>query len=486
MSEARETTQWTEQEFCRNRFYNFLGSDIPCTIACKELIDNMTDQIIDSKTPYGYFEIEPNLHSVTALDGGKGISLKKVERKDTGKLSTYLFLAVAKLYNSTNYDEEKTNSNITGLNGVGSKLSNFLSHNFTAGIVAQNPKKHESNFVKNDVFLSEIYTGEPETKVKGYHFQNGEATIDGVTPMNEAEPQWVNVNVPHFYGREDTFGYLVHADYDDSILGDTIDVNWIKEYLKVKVGQAVPKKEDILVTFVYPENGKQKTVVYARPADIKSFSAEHKKEIANGDIEILYSWDENVASLIAANKDEVWGPITSGYYTVVFAKNPDLLKEISNMAQGAPVENNKSISYSFVIGQNKISVPVYCAFCLRSPVSRGIGYSDQTKRMIKTNNKTPAKLQLTNLTAAFERCFDAKSHFESVANEKALGSSKRIRSDAYWEATGGKTARDYFSYGVKTNADAKKILDRIKFDPDVIEYAKENGIDIEALEKALT
>lgn len=484
MAEARQVEQWSEKQFCRNRFHNFLGSDIPSTIACKELVDNMTDQIIDLKTPYGYFEIEEGAHSVTALDGGKGISLRQTVRKDTEKTSTFLYLAIAKLYSSTNYDDEKTNSNITGLNGVGTKLNNFLSYNFTAGVVATTPAKHKNNFI-NAEHASVIYQNQPETKVKGYHFQNGEPTIDGTTLMSEATPEWINIQVPHFYGREDTFGYMVHADYDDTILADPIDIDWIHRYLRAKVGQAVPKNEDIYVTFVYPTDEGKKMITYVRALDPVTFKNNHKKEIENGTIELLSSWDEIANTIVNNSNGEVWGPIVSGYYKVIFAQNADYLKDINNMAQGAIVENSKSFSYSFTIGQNKVSVPVHCAFCLSSPVSKGIGYSDQTKRTLKTNNKTPQKLQLSNLVTAFEKCSDAKNYFESIANAKALGGTKKIRSDAYWEAQGGVTAREYFGYYIDKLEDALNVLKRIENDPDVIKYAAEHNIDIEALKECL-
>lgn len=504
IDQGREGTQWSEQEFCRNRFYNFLGNRMPSTISVKELGgDNAIDQISDGKTNVGYIEIGEDFRSVTVLDGGKGISLRQTIRKDNGKPSTFLFLNVAKLYTSTNYQED-ANSNIAdasstiGQNGIGTKVSNFCSSHFTVGIVAKNPEKHSSKVVVNTIpedtfnqsIHDKIYGTEknPATGcVKGYHFQRGIETIDG-TPMDEAVPEWIRVNVPKFYEQDGTFGYFVHAEYDQEILGDDIDCNWIKDYIKARLSGCSNTKEDITFVFRYPTKSddddkvKMNEVIFVKPVNPKEFEKSHKKEIESGKLEIITSWEDMCEEVKRANPDKIWGPFDYGFFKIYYSKDAELLANIPNIAQGAKVNNPKQFMKAFTVGNSTIKIPVPCVFKLSAKNARGLGYNDQTKERLASNQKTPAKLHINCLEKQFDKVLEMKEYFNKLANDKFLaGTGKKIHSDFYWPANGGETAREFFSKGVTKKEDLAFILNQIKDDEDVAKYCKENNIDFDKL-----
>lgn len=507
VNEGREGIQWSEQEFCRNRFYNYLGNAHPSTISVKELGgDNAIDQISDGKTNIGYIEIGKDFKSVTVLDGGKGISLRQTIRKDNGKPSTFLFLNIAKLYTSTNYQEDdkakiEDASSTIGQNGIGSKVSNFCSSHFTAGIVARHPGKHVKNIVKNTVpgetFDKEVHDliyGTEENPatgcVKGYHFQRGIAKISEDHVMTEENPEWIAVNVPLFFGEKETYGYFVHAEYDTEILGDEIDCSWIEDYIKTRISNCTVKNKDIFFTYRYPvkdadSNVTIKEKIFARPVNATEFKKTYKKDIEDGKIEVLLSWEEMCEEVKAANPGDVWGPFDFGFYKIFYAKTADLIDKIPNMAQGAKVFNPKQFTKVFPVANTTIRYAIPCCFKLTAKNARGLAYSDQTKERLVSNQKTPAKLHINCLEKQFDKISDMKEYFQRLANEKYLtGTGKKIRSDFYFPASGGKTAREFFSKHVDKEENLKFILDSIKDDPDVIAYVKENNIDLDSLVKA--
>ena len=513
-NEGRKGTQWKESDFIRNRFYNFLGADAPATIGAKELADNCTDQICDGKTNKGYFEIGPDFRSVVAVDGGNGISTKKTIREDTGKESTYLFLAIAKLYNSTNYgDQSDDDSTTVGSNGVGSKCNNFLSSFFTAGRIAKHPSKHKiQNVVPQAKDISgkdfnngEFYKQETFDKfyknangaVYGYNFMQGNPTIDGVNPQGEAEPAWIGVNVPLFEGETKPYGYYVHAIYDNSIVGfgDEINVKFIQDYIKVRLESTSADKEDIYFTFRYPvkkEDGtvEMKEVVYIRPVSVKEFTKSHKKEIESGRYIVLISWEDQVKDIINNPEyaGEVFGPYHSGYYDMIFAKRPEILKDIQNVCQGAVVQNPKTINVDFDVAGTKVRMSCPVAWKLTAKRAKGLQYSDQTKRKISCNKTTPKAIHLNNLEATMRKIPELMAHWESEANSKFLKKQgKTLQSDFYWPASGGETAREYFGEPFKKNPEyALEVIDRIKNDEEVLEYALKKGYNIDSIREALS
>lgn len=495
---AREVQQWSEAKFCQNRYYNYFGSDMPMTISVKELGgDNAIDQISDGRTNLGYIEIGEDFKSVTVMDGGRGISTKKTMRQDTEKMSTFLYLAVAKLYTSTNYDEDNGSaSNTVGQNGVGATVSNFLSSHYTVGIVSKNPEKHN---VKNVIsimdeskYSKEVHSrfyDNPTGAVYGYHFQDGEPTIDG-TPMDQETPEWIGINVPKFYGEDETFGFLFHAEYNRSVIDEGINIDWIRDYIKTRLGECKIKDKDIYLTFRYPEEKDDivtmKEIIFVRAVEPTEFSKINKDKIDNKEMFVISSWEDYVNEVKKSNPEDVFGPFSIGYYQVFYAKDSKLLEHIPNIVQGAQVTNSKQIPITFDVGNTTIKIPVPCVFKLDAKIARGLTYTDQTKRKLGSNKKTPPKINLNCLEIQFNRTPELKEHFERIANEKFLEKSgKKISSDFYWKATGGETAREFFSKDVDSNKSLAFILNSIKDDLDVIEYCAKNNISIETLEKAV-
>ena len=503
--EGRQGTQWSEVEFLKNRFYNYLGGDMPTTIACKELADNCTDQICDGRTNKGYFEIGENFLSVTAVDGGNGISTKKTVRIDTEKESTFLYLAIAKLYNSTNYgDQSSDDSKTVGSNGVGTKCNNFLSNIFTAGKIACHPGNHKVENINVDNFVGNLdkesfrktYEN-PNGAVYGYNFMHGSATINSVDAQKENDPKWIGINVPLFEGETEPYGYMVHADYDNSITGfeDPINCQWIKDYIKVRLENAEPKDSDIYFTFRYPEKSSEgvvtmKEVVFVRALDYKAFAKEHKEEIASGRYELLISWDDQVNAIVNNPEfsGEVFGPYHVGYFDMLFAKRPEILKDIQNVCQGSIVLNSKSIALPFdVAGQNvKMMCPV--VWRLSAKRAKGLMYTDQTKRKVANKKTTPKPLNLENLEAQAKRIPELMAFLESEANAKFLKKqNSSLQSDFYWPASGGTTAREYFSEPFGKHPEyALEVFNRIKDDDAVIKYAEEKKINMNNVEKGIS
>lgn len=516
--DGRHGTQWTESDFIRNRFYNYLGAANPATIACKELADNCTDQICDGKTNKGYFEIGPDFRSVTAVDGGNGISTNKTIRIDSGKESTYLYLAVAKLYNSTNYGDQSTGDDSTtvGSNGVGSKCNNFLSSFFTAGKIAKHPSKHKvinvhpkekdvngAKFTSPEIYNEEIFRANyenPNGAVYGYNFMQGITTIDGVNEQPENEPKWVGINVPLFEGETEPYGYMVHAEYDNSIIGfgDPIDCSWINDYVKARLENTTPKKNDIYFTFRYPvkntdtdgnESVSMKEVIYIRPNNAEAFSEEHKKEISSGKYVILYSWEDQINKIVSdpSNDGDVFGPYHVGYFDILFAKKPETIKDIQNICQGSIVSNPKSINVGFDVAGTNVKLACPVVWKLSAKRATGLQYQDQTKRKVVSNKTTPKAIHLNILEHQMRKIPELMSYWESEANAKFMKKQGKIlQSDFYWPASGGTSARKFFSAPLDKNPEyALELIDRIKDDPDVIAFAESMGYDIEDIREAL-
>ena len=101
--DQRKIEEWSERDFVINRYEIFLGRKMPKTIAAKELIDNGIDQLADKKKKVNNLYIKLTRQSVLVMDSGKGISLDR----DTSNGSSHLYLAVSKLYTSTNYQGDR-------------------------------------------------------------------------------------------------------------------------------------------------------------------------------------------------------------------------------------------------------------------------------------------------------------------------------------------------------------------------------------------
>jgi len=289
MSKGREITSWSEREFVRNRYSIWFGADSPRTIAAKELIDNAIDQISDNKCNKVHIRVGEDF--IEVMDSGAGIATKKDPK--TGK--THLFLAVGKLYTSSNYDGSE---GLVGTNGVGSSASNFLSKEFKAG------------YVKNNKFT-------------GYLFEEGQHRDEGET-----------LDIIENFEAPLESGFYVYSMYDDKILEDPIKIDWLLDYTSKRVGEL---KEGSIVIVKVENNIDNPTYTYDK---IKG--SEHYQK----------SWLEQVQEVEGCQLVKTKG------WTYALAKEKGAFNHISAMVQGAPVDCSKNFNAFFEIEGYNVKVPV--------------------------------------------------------------------------------------------------------------------------------
>ena len=318
---GREINQGSERDYIRIRYQTLLGADMPKTISVKECLDNGLDQIADDKTNIVNIKITNN--SVIVMDGGAGISLKKAKNSN----KTNLYLAVAKLYTSTNTDYKRTNLNelkagkkiVTGNNGVGATITNFVSSIFKSGII------------KDGIFT-------------GYIFKDGMHANDGE-----------KLDIIENFDSPFNNGFYVEAQYDKTILEDPIDINWIINYIKCRVGEL---KEDSIVS-----------------VEVEGLAPiEFNKNINSPNY--VKSWEESINEIPGAQII-----IAKDGWKYAFAKEKDSFKDIKSMVHGAPVQNNTNIRNYFEIEDYTTGLTIPCSFYYTS--KKYPSYSDQTKVKIK-------------------------------------------------------------------------------------------------------
>ena len=380
---GREVTQWTEKEFVRNRFNIWFGSDMPKTIGVKEIIDNAIDQIKDKKCYNARIAISDQ--SIQVMDTGSGISMRKDPKTD----KTHLYLAVGKLYTSSNYDG---NDGLVGTNGVGSSACNFLSKKFIAGNV------------RNNKFI-------------GYIFNDGEHIDDGQTAD-------VINNFNSFFDN----GFFVSAEFDNSILEDKINIDWLIKYIEKRVGELRENAE--VIVEINQESGKNVITFNKIP----------------GSPNYVKSWEEQIKEV----KDSVL--IKKGAWKYALAKEKGAFNKISSIIQGAPIDCSNNFNAFFEIeGHNiKVQVPYSIYYSGRIPPK----YTDQTKRKISW--------WAINMMGILEKCPSLYNYFLNEAEAVYLSHMlKNSDSDMYWPAigTGYKEliiAEGYSAIsGIKAQRDAK-------------------------------
>ena len=301
MSEkGREITQWSEKESVRNRYNIWFGSDMPKTIAAKELIDNALDQISDRKC--FNVDIKMSEQSIQVMDTGIGISTKK--DAESGK--THLYLAVGKLYTSSNYDG---NDGLTGTNGVGSSACNFLSKKFMAGNV------------KKKLF-------------KGYIFNDGEHIDEGNT-MDIID----DLNLPF------DNGFYVSAEFDNETLEDPIDIDWLLRYIEKRTGEL---REGARVTVKTTTEKGENSFVFDKIKDSEFY---------------VKSWLEQVNDVPGSVI------IRNGAWTYALSKDKRAFSGITSVAQGAPIQCSTSFNATYEVEgvDVKVSVPFTLNYNGRTP-----------------------------------------------------------------------------------------------------------------------
>lgn len=155
---ARKVNEANTRFIAAQRAPIFLGSNIPSTIVRKELIDNVEDVVSERKMVATKAVIKLSKNRLVVMDNGDGISTDAGQGEKTS-----LWMAVAKLFTSSNYNGE---SESVGNNGVGATISNMTSLS-SKYLVFRGPKSYE----KNDRTIE--YKTKDAGLVKGYVFERG-------------------------------------------------------------------------------------------------------------------------------------------------------------------------------------------------------------------------------------------------------------------------------------------------------------------------
>lgn len=445
------STSLSEAQFLRMRPANFMGSEFPQNIWCKEAIDNCTDIITEGRSTQAKFMIMDDGRSIVQMDNGTGISTRQCLDAN-GVKSTYLYNSIHKLYAGSNYGDENTTvkqgQDTAGTNGIGFKLITCISKFSITGI-SKNPVKYSGktlyipglpkavlkrgteeelakdpfarsitiqdegsdtnldtkyaenikDFFKTYPTVSNIPEGYAVTCLYGYAFSEGELiTLEDINgnPVKQdpATPSFIQMVVPLVYKNNGyAEGFITLSKLDETVVPDLPDIAWLKPYICEKVRSIKPESEDVFVTFSYPEkdsDGKisRKVVNYARPLDVDKFNKEYKKQIDSGEIEKVVSWEEQVEAVM--KRPEAAGQMyrtTFGYFDIVFSKDAALLNELNCIVQGARVLNPKTVNIGVEVGGQKINIPLPCVWKLSIP-SKRISVSYTDQTKVKYQSTT--------------------------------------------------------------------------------------------------
>lgn len=403
-TKGRVVTGWEERDFVRNRSNIWFGEDMPKTVSAKEIIDNGLDQIADKKTKAKSVFIKLTRNSVLVIDDGAGIST--VKNEDSGK--TNLFLAVAKLYTSTNYEGTES---LTGNNGVGATATNFLSKRFVAG------------HLNKDI-------------IKGYEFEEGSHKNDG------EELDTIKVKPNKYISK----GFYVSAEYQYDILDESINVKFLLDYIKFRTGE-LPEGANVYVEYDTKDltlvekyrmgSNLAKDTLERRGVDLTKLdeavieeSEDETEEAVSGEMHIskdkdsenyVPSWEER-----AIERGLSIVRMRNGF-KYAFGKEQSQLEGFKNIVQGAPVDNPLAFRAGFTVGDFKANITVPYTFLYSA--KQAPKYTDQTKVKIK--------IFLQPIMDAFKRS-DLYSYFNKKAEEQFLESQlKNNSTESYTPATGG-------------------------------------------------
>lgn len=361
----RQVTEWSEREFVINRYNIWFGSDAPKTISAKEIIDNGIDQVADNVA--NKVDITVTKNSVVVLDNGKGISTRKSK---SGK--THLFLAMNKLYTSSNYDGT---DGLAGTNGVGATATNALSKTFKAGMIK-------------------------DGKFVGYFFENGIHKDDGNT-LDTTE------DLSDFVLFDMKEGFYVEANYNEEILEDDINIDWILSYIKSRVGE-LPEGSVIRVSYTN-EDGQAVIKEYNKIAGSKHY---------------VKSWEELVSEVPSS---EIVSYRNGWKYA--FCDDKHNFNHVTSIVQGAPVRNPSFVNVPFEIEGESISVRVPAVFYYKG--RKNPAYTDQTKRRVTMRRASYS--QALKSTQELYKKYYHKAEQEYLS--RMIGDSK---SSMYYPASGTK------------------------------------------------
>lgn len=368
---GRVVSTMEEREWIRQRYTNLLGQDMPKTIAVKELIDNAMDQCNTGRAKKTYFDV--GLNHAYVWDNGFGISTQ-IDENDEKKRPSLLISAV-EMRSSTNLHNDGDSENTVGANGVGMKLSNYISKKFFV-----HRHKEDKGFIfsegvnifgKNDIELRECPDLPEEIK-----------------QLNSKEPA--------------ERGFSVCAEYDNDFIDEEINIEYLKQYALYRLAEM--NNKNIHMVFNGEEFHSKDMLSWSDK--VKEFKKDHNV------VQTIEYWDEN-------NK--------TGKIYFAFSLEDTKIKCMCNYA---PIENKTTIKVPVKLGDIYQYVPIGATFWIQA---FSVKY-DQTKTQVPVrsmNNRIIDAVMKSKLWS------EIKEQAE-LLYLKSQNKTGKAEANIYWPSLGGK------------------------------------------------
>ena len=400
---AREIEILNDRGQARQRLNIWAGADMPHTIVSKELIDNEIDCINEKKQPATECIIEIGPNRMRLMDDGAGISTDIKEGTD----KTHLWLAIAKMFTSSNYDGV---ADSIGANGVGFSTAVLTSHkatvlNFNPIFEGRGSNRHE--VVKGYSFTDGYLNGTEESKV----IESGDY-VENAIPYEEALSRFK----PYF-----KTGFFTDITWDkvpNEVFKDNIDIPWLVNYTKIRTAEINSGR----VTFrVYEDNEFTKLkseYKWSKNEAAKNSVDENGNYIPNeAGFTYLPSWEERVKK----NNGEL---LREGPWYIAFFNSE---VKIPPIVQGAPIKERFNVNQTITIQDYDIRMSI--PYTIKYLSTDYPPYQDQTK--------TDIRIPYSVIGRCFERSGDVYKHYYKEA-EKAYMAKVISDSDSkmFWPSLG--------------------------------------------------
>ena len=460
----RKVQKASSRFLARERLPMFAGESMPATIVAKEMADNTVDVVAVRDMPATQASIEIGPNRVRVMDNGIGISTDSTDPEDP-KAHTHLWLAMAEMFTSSNYEGE---TETIGSHGVGFSIATMTSA-FATALVFPHITEHA---------LTQVKEGSTDPRfqfeVKGYSFTDGylkgtEEAIDAASQLLEheqshydrikaqlelnpeesdykprdlamakAQLELAKINVQRSSQDGDFVknpmsldqaleqyqpffedgGYMVDLIWPstpNSIFEENIDVNWLAWYIEARIGEVKGKfdfklyktndfsEENIVKHEVYRSNFREKGERTMRPNNVTS-------------------WEERVKEQNGRSQY-----VNDKYRAAFFTE--ELPNDFKPMVQGAPVQNVPYFNYKFEFDSGKATMRIPYSFYYRS--EKYPRYTDQTKVGVRIERSDMREIVAKFEGSAAYDYFYRKAQEEVLKNEIADSETKII-----WRALG--------------------------------------------------
>lgn len=404
---GRKVVKASSRSIIRNRLAQFAGSDMPHTIAYKEIIDNAIDVINERSSVATATEatIKLSKNRLQVMDNGLGLS---TELSSDGE-NTHMFLSVGVLYTSSNYDGVEES---VGANGAGSKIFCLTSHK--CSVINFNGRNVRGyNFTNGIVNGYKVKDGKvtDEPNCDSSNFETNEEAIN-------AEPYGDHVSIP--YQKQEAIklfnppyqsGYMLDGrfkpvgDPEQTVYDDEVDINWLVNYTEKRVGEVSNPKGCEIYLNVYDNDD------FIENENTRKF---HYSKDKNSDSYVM-SWHEQVAECGA----EV---VKSGDFEIAYC---DTKMEVTSIVQGAPIKPRFKTNLSIVIGEYQLSFAVPYSLYYKSTA-----YPKYTGQ-----DKIDIRIPYTEIGNGFPKATRVYNYFYKLAEKEYLaGIIAQASSGSYYPA----------------------------------------------------